>query len=290
MTKRSRKRIILSVLIIIAVILLAVWIEKDNKALELNAVTVSSADIPASFSGYRIAHVSDLHNAEMGENNADLLDLLRECEPDMIAITGDIIDSRRTNTGVALDFVREAVKIAPCYYTNGNHESRVWNEYKAFEAELREIGVNVLRNETVELEANGEKITLLGLDDPSFATYDERNVGDPNMLTSLITTALSGNDYYVVLMAHRPEFFEVYESCGVDLVLSGHAHGGQIRLPFIGGLFSPGQGFFPKYTSGLYTKNETNMVVSRGIGNSRFPFRVANRPEVVLVELLSAGE
>ncbi len=286
MQKRPRKKLIWLALIIIAAIVLAVLIERDNKTLELNRITVRSADIPAAFSGYRIAHVSDLHNAEMGQDNRDLIEMLRECDPDIIAITGDIIDSRRTDMDIALDLAREAVGIAPCYYTNGNHESRVWKEYVEFEAELRDIGVNVLRNETAELEVNDEKITLLGLDDPSFATYDERNVGDPNMLTSLINTALEGNGSYVILMAHRPEFFDVYVSCDVDLVLSGHAHGGQIRLPFIGGLFSPGQGFFPKYTSGLYTENKTNMVVNRGIGNSRFPFRVANRPEVVLIELL----
>jgi len=290
MQKRRRKKIILLILLLIVTAVLAVWIEKDNRTLELNEITVSSSELPDAFSGFRIAQVSDLHNAEMGENNAALTELLLDCDPDIIAITGDIVDSRNTDFEVALDFVHEAVKIAPCYYTNGNHESRVWGEYKTFEKQLGEAGVKVLRNEYVELERAGEKITLLGIDDPSFATYDERNVGDPNMLTSVINTALEGNENFVVMLSHRPEFFDVYASCGVDLALCGHAHGGQVRLPLIGGLFSPGQGFFPEYTSGLYTKNETNMVVSRGIGNSRFPFRVANRPEVVLVELLSAGE
>ena len=284
---RKAIRRFIFVLIIAAVVICAVRIVRDNENIELNSVTICNERLPESFSGFRIAHVSDLHNAEIGENNSVLTELLIESDPDIIAITGDIVDSRNTDFEVALDFVREAVKIAPCYYTNGNHESRVWSEYKTFEKQLREAGVKVLRNEYVELTSGGEKITLLGIDDPSFATYDERNVGDPNMLTSVINTTLGDNDNFVVMLTHRPEFFDVYAACGIDLSLCGHAHGGQIRLPLIGGIYSPGQGLFPKYTTGVYSLDGCDMSVSRGIGNSRFPFRVANRPEVVIVELRS---
>ena len=124
---------------------LVIWIAWGNTALELNTYTVSSAKLPQSFDGYRIAHVSDLHNAEMGKDNEKLLTILRDADPDMIAITGDLIDSRSTNVEIALNFIREAVKIAPCYYVTGNHEARV-NEYGELKAGMETAGVTVLED------------------------------------------------------------------------------------------------------------------------------------------------
>ena len=164
---KTRKCIFAGVTILLLVLI--VWAAWGNTALELNTYTVSSKVLPDAFDGYRIAHISDLHNAELGDSNEKLLSMLREAEPDIIAITGDLIDSRNTNIEVALAFAEEAMKIAPCYYVTGNHEARV-SEYDELKAGLEAAGVVVLENERTEIELSGEAITILGVDDPSFNT------------------------------------------------------------------------------------------------------------------------
>ena len=284
MTAKKKHLIVLAV---IAAILLALtlWIAWGNKALELNTYSISGSCLPEAFDGYRIAHVSDLHNAEMGQSNERLLAMLREAEPDMIAITGDLIDSRNTDIEIALQFVREAVKIAPCYYVTGNHEARI-SEYDELKAGMEAAGVTVLEDARTEISLEGETITLIGVNDPSFQT--DYLFGDSDtVMHSKLTELHTDGDGFTVLLSHRPELFDTYADHDIDLVLSGHAHGGQFRLPFVGGLVAPNQGFFPEYDAGLYTDGNTNMIVSRGIGNSLLPFRINNRPEVILIELRS---
>lgn len=271
----------------IAVILIAltIWIVWGNTALEYNTYTIISDRLPDAFDGYRIAHISDLHNAQMGRNNENLLTMLRNSDPDMIAITGDLVDSRNTDMDIALAFVKEAVKIAPCYYVTGNNEARI-SAYGELKNGLEEVGAIVLGNMRVEIAQDSEYITVLGVDDPRFQT--DYLFGDSDAVVSASLAELrTQNDGFTVLLSHRPELFDTYVASGVDLVLSGHAHGGQFRLPFVGGLAAPGQGLFPKYDAGVYVEGNTHMVVSRGIGNSAFPFRFNNRPEVILIELQS---
>lgn len=283
--KKKKKTIALAVIAVI--VALVVWTVWGNTALQLNTYTVSSEELPSVFDGYRIAHVSDLHNAEMGDGNEKLLAMLREAEPDIIAITGDMIDSRNTNVAVALAFAVEAMLIAPCYYVTGNHEARV-SEYEELKTGLEAVGVVVLDDERMELVLFSESITLLGVDDPSF--YTDYLFGDAaTVVSSKLAELAPEENGFTVLLSHRPELFDTYVDSGMNLVLSGHAHGGQFRLPFVGGLVAPNQGFFPKYDSGIYTENDTNMLVSRGIGNSLFPFRFNNRPEVILIELGSSN-
>ena len=282
MTAKNKKKILM-ITVMAALAALIIWTVWGNTALELNTYTVNSEELPSVFDGYRIAHVSDLHNAEMGDGNEKLLAMLREAEPDIIAITGDMIDSRNTNVAVALAFAVEAMLIAPCYYVTGNHEARV-SEYDELKTGLESVGVFVLDDERMELALSGESITLLGVDDPSFST--DYLFGDAaTVVSSKLAELAAEEDGFTVLLSHRPELFDTYVDSGMNLVLSGHAHGGQFRLPFVGGLVAPNQGLFPKYDSGLYTDGDTNMIVSRGIGNSIFPFRFNNRPEVILVEL-----
>lgn len=263
--------------ILCAVLLLVLWLWWGNTALEVNKYTITSSEIPASFDGFRIAQVSDLHNAELGDGNERLLALLEEEDPDLIVITGDIVDSRNTDIEVAIDFARAAAQIAPAYYVTGNHESRIgaWEDLKAG---LTEAGVTVLENEKVSLERDRGTVTLLGIDDPTFRT------GGPGETLADLT---AGEEGFTILLSHRPELFETYVSAGMDLVFSGHAHGGQVRLPFVGGLVAPNQGFFPEYDCGLYTEGTTHMLVSRGIGNSIIPLRINNRPEIVIVDICS---
>lgn len=277
----TKKRPVL-LAVCIALILLIVWTVWGNSALEVNTYSIVSNRLPNSFSGFRIAQVSDLHNAQMGDGNEKLLAMLREAEPDIIVITGDMVDSYHTDIDIALRFAEDAMQIAPCYYVTGNHEARI-AEYSELKTGLESAGVVVLENERVELERNGEIIALIGVDDPSFQT--DYLMGDSATVMSDALNSLTGNDAYTVLLSHRPELFDTYAASGVDLVFSGHAHGGQFRLPFIGGLAAPNQGLFPKYDSGLYTQGDTNMLVSRGIGNSIIPIRFNNRPEIIVVEL-----
>ena len=265
-------------------LVLIVWTVWENTALERNTYTIRSPELPDVFDGCRIAQVSDLHNAEFGDRNQRLLEMLREAEPDMIAITGDLIDSRKTNIAVALAFAEDAVKIAPCYYVSGNHEARV-SEYQDLKTGLEAAGVTVLDDAQVRIEVSGESITVIGVNDPSFhADYLTSDAAVMDRKLSELSSEAAG---FTILLSHRPELFDTYADHNMNLVLSGHAHGGQFRLPLIGGLIAPNQGLFPKYDAGLYSDGSTNMIVSRGLGNSIIPFRFNNRPEVVLIELKS---
>jgi len=265
-------------------LVMIVWTAWGNTALERNTYTISSRELPDAFDGYRIAQVSDLHNAKFGDGNQRLLEMLREAEPDMIAITGDLIDSRKTNIAVALAFAKEAVKIASCYYVSGNHEARV-SEYQDLKTGLEEAGVTVLDDAQVKIEVSGESITVIGVNDPSF--HADYLTSDAEVMDRKLSELSSEDAGFTILLSHRPELFDTYVAHDMDLVLTGHAHGGQFRLPLIGGLIAPDQGLFPKYDAGLYSEGNTNMIVSRGLGNSIIPFRFNNRPEVVLIELKS---
>ena len=279
----KKKKFILLAVVAAVLLALVIWIAWGNTALELNTYTISSSKLPERFDGYRIAHVSDLHNVEMGEDNEKLLTMLRDAEPDMIAITGDLIDFRHTDIEFALQFIREAVKIAPCYYVTGNHEARV-NEYGELKTGMEAAGVTVLEDTQAEISIEGETITLIGVNDPSYQT--DYLFGDSKtVMNTKLEELHTENDGFTILLSHRPELFDTYAEHDMDLVLSGHAHGGQFRLPFIGGLVAPNQGLFPEYDAGIYTEDNTNMLVSRGVGNSILPFRINNRPEVVLIEL-----
>ena len=286
LTSKRKKRFFSVILpiCILFVLALSVWIIWANKALELNTYTVRSEQIPASFDGFRIAHLSDLHNAEMGKDNAKLLAILRKAEPDIIVITGDMIDCHRTDIDVVLRFAERAVEIAPCYYVSGNHESLIGEDYDRLKSGLTERNVTVLSDEKIVLERDGKTVSLIGVNDPGFSIHYLSNDCAAVMEDKLQQFGIGENDY-TILLSHRPELFDVYMEHGVDLVFTGHAHGGQFRLPFVGGLYAPNQGIFPKYDAGLYTGGDTNMFVSRGIGNSAFPLRFNNRPEVILVEL-----
>ena len=280
MTVKKKTRCVLAGIFLV----LIVWTVWGNTALERKTYTIRSPELPDVFDSYRIAQVSDLHNAEFGDRNQRLLEMLREAEPDMIAITGDLIDSRKANIAVVLAFAEEAVKIAPCYYVSGNHEARV-PEYRELKAGLEAAGVTVLDDARVEIEISGKSITIIGVNDPSFLA--DYLTSDAAVMDRKLSELSSEDASFTILLSHRPELFDTYAAHDMDLVLTGHAHGGQFRLPLIGGLIAPNQGLFPKYDDGLYSEGNTNMIVSRGLGNSIIPFRFNNRPEVVLIELKS---
>ena len=286
MTARTR-RIIVIVALVCLLLALVVWIIWSNFALELNSYSIASARLPEAFDGFRIAQVSDLHNAQMGQGNEKLLEMLRAAQPDMIAITGDLIDSRNTNIQVALDFIYEAVKIAPCYYVTGNHEARI-AEYPQMREAMEKAGVFVLDDEKIHIKKDGQFITIIGINDPIFIPGYTTELAEMLVAGQLETLHQPQEDGFTILLSHRPRLFDVYVHSDLDLVLTGHAHGGQFRLPFVGGVYVPSQGWFPEYDAGLFTEGNTNMIVHRGIGNSAFPFRINNPPEVILIELHTA--
>ena len=287
MMKTKKKFIVLAAIVAI-LILLIIWIAYGNTDLEIYKYNVKSEDIPSEFDNFRIVQISDLHNAEFGENNEKLLLMLKQADADIIAITGDMIDSRNTDVDVAISFAQKAVNIAPVYYVNGNHESRVSGEYEKLKQGLTDAGVTILENSSADITIGDETITLIGINDPTFRMDIVYDTMEQNIAHQLVNV-IPGNDNYKVLLAHRPEYFDVYAG-NVDLVLSGHAHGGQFRIPFIGGLVAPGQGFFPEYYEGSHIKENTEMIVSRGIGNSIIPFRINNKPEIIVAELTKIAE
>ena len=248
----------------------------NNEWLQITLYEYTSERIPASFDGYKIVQLSDLHDAELGENHSVLVRKVESTEPDIILITGDVIDSRRYDLEKSLRAIKQLIEIAPVYYVLGNHEVAT-NEMDHIYEQLELLGVHTLKNEHELIELNGEEIALVGVEDPL--------MGMP--MDTMIQNATRGIDSstFTILLSHRPEKFDSYVQQSLDLVFTGHAHGGQIRLPFIGGLVAPSQGWFPEYTAGLFEAGETTMVVNRGIGNSLFPLRIFNRPEIIEMTL-----
>lgn len=266
----------------VSLALCATYLLVANKAIGVNKIDIADKEIPDSFNNFRIAHISDLHNESFGKDNEKLLSEIEELTPDVIVITGDIVDSYRTDAAVAEAFVSQAVKIAPVYYVTGNHEFRT-GLAERLTASFESCGAKALCGKKLTLEKEGSAISFYGVDDPR-ASGDYLTEYEAEVIADSLEK-LDKGEGYSVLLSHRPEFFDMYSQYGFDLVLTGHAHGGQFRIPFIGGVFAPGQGFFPEYDSGAYEKDGTTMVVSRGLGNSVIPLRVNNNPELILITL-----
>ncbi|MGG0458696.1 metallophosphoesterase [Bacillus mycoides] len=278
-----KKNINRVILIISTIVGISIFSYLQNNLISISEINITSSKIPSSFKGFKILQLSDLHNKKFGENQNVLIKKVKNLNPDIIVITGDLIDSKSYDAEISLQVIREIVTEYPVYFVTGNHEQ--WSgKYNSLEKELKKYNVTVLRNEHVSIQKDGQEINLLGIDDPEFTSG---NRDEEHIVKSEIRKAKDGinSDGFKVLLSHRPEFFEEYVDEKVDLVLSGHAHGGQVRLPFIGGLVAPNQGILPKYTAGLYEKQNTSMIVSRGLGNSIIPQRVFNRPEIVVVQL-----
>lgn len=255
-----------------------------TKNLKPTKIDLHFKNLPESFEGFRIAHISDLHNDTLGKDNAKVLSILKSAKPDMIAITGDMIDSRHTDIKVATALARKMVKIAPCYYVCGNHEARMPDNYEVLMKKLTSIGVTAMKNEKVALARNNNKITIIGAEDPYVIRKDTREE-NADIMDNALTKLHVNSDSFTLLLSHKPELLSTYAKHNIDLALTGHAHGGQIRLPFVGGLFAPNQGFLPKLCSGIHKEENTTMVISRGVGNSQFPIRFLNPPEIPIITL-----
>jgi predicted MPP superfamily phosphohydrolase len=282
--KRNRKRRSPAhiVVMILAVVVLAggfAWSQQN--LIEPELIEVTAENLPDAFDGFRIAIVSDVHGKQFGEDNKVLLRAVEGLKPDLIAITGDLIE-RPEQLNMVAPLARGLADIAPTYYVTGNHE---WAQkiVPQVQAELESGGVTVLSGETVTLQRETGRIFLMGLDDPN-GRADQKTVGQ-------LADALREiqGDGFVLLLAHRNNRADDYAAAGIDLTLAGHAHGGIIRLPFTDGLIGPSREWFPTYTSGLYELEHGQMVVSRGLGNVGRTLRLFNRPHLPLVILHSAA-
>ncbi len=270
--------------IIFFVIAMTIFLMWQNNSVVVSKYEYRNSKLSINFNGFKILQISDLHNKDF---RGKLYDVIKGINPDMIVITGDLIDRRRTRVDIAVDFVRHIVNVAPIYYVSGNHE-QLSTSYDKLKEELIKLGVNVLDNEYLIYNHSGERIGIMGMADPALIYTEGNNFNDANRVYaqgSIKELCESSSTEFNILLSHRPELIDVYKDADIDLVFSGHAHGGQIRIPFIGGILSPNQGFFPKYTEGMITEDNTTMIVSRGLGNSLFPFRIFNRPELIVVEL-----
>lgn len=255
---------------------------KGNTTVGTSSYEVSSNRLPASFDGFKIAQISDLHDSLLGENHAYVVDEIRNIAPQAIFITGDLIDSNRYDLEKSLLLIKELENVAPIYYVTGNHEVAT-NDVDHIKESLRELGVRVLTDEADLIASEeGETIAIGGIEDPLGSS-----LGDEVAVEQSVAQAFKNvsGDVYKVLLSHRPEQFDTYAVNKIDVTFSGHAHGGQFRIPGLGGLVSPGQGLFPKLTSGVHEKNTSQLVISRGLGNSIMPVRIFNKPEIVAVTL-----
>lgn len=282
--KRMLSRRVLIVFLVIC-IGLSCFLVYDNFSLQVEKITIED-DEAESLQGLKIAHISDYHNRKSQLINDALFAAIDTEAPDLIFLTGDLIDKTKTDINTSLEFVRKLCEYAPVYYITGNHECNVSIENQdAFDSmlvELSDMGVNVLRQSKVTASLpNGEIINIFGIDDPYFhCSYSSEITATTDSLCSELDINV---DEYNILLAHHPEQLRVYAKYGFDLVFSGHAHGGQVRI-MNQGIIAPDQGFFPEYTGGVYTSGDTTMILSRGIGNSIAPVRVFNKSHLIFAE------
>lgn len=266
---------------VIIVLFFIVAIYQSNWTVGVTRYDVTSNKLPQSFDSFTIVQLSDLHDATFGEKFSMIVKKVRNEDPDIVVITGDLIDSNRYHLEQSLALVEELIAYYPIYYVTGNHEIAT-NEAEHIKATLRSLGVHVLSNEAMILKMNEASIAIGGIED-----LLQSPLADDVAARLFVDTAFANvpTNMYKMLLSHRPEQFQTYMDANIDVTFTGHAHGGQVRIPGIGGLVAPGQGWFPKYTAGVHEQQGRQMVISRGLGNSIIPLRLFNAPEIVVVTL-----
>lgn len=283
--KWNKKRILWLSGVLIALMLL-VLISCDFR-LKTVYYTVDSDKISAPI---RIALLTDLHSCRYGENQKNLIEAVQKQNPDIVLLGGDIFDDKVPRKNAELT-VKQLAEQYPCYYVTGNHEYWSREVGKIFDI-IKGYGVTVLSGACDSIEIKGQTINICGVDDPDVTVYLAEGVPIEEQLERADEAAkeaekAEGEEFFSILLSHRPELFETYQNYSFDLVLSGHAHGGQWRIPgLLNGLFAPDQGLFPEYAGGRYAYADGTMIVSRGLARESTPVpRIFNRPELVIVEV-----
>ena len=273
----------------------ALFLNREINSLETTRYEIKSKKIPKEFNDFKIVQVSDLHNKSFGKNNEKLLKRIHDESPDIVVITGDLVEGDKNNFNVSLSFLDELTKSYKVYHIIGNHEQKSLikkykKEYEIYFNELSKKPIINLENEKVIVSKGNSSINIFGLIIPLekypyfFKNFKDRKKGlDKGFVKNSLGKINS--DEYNMMLVHTPFFFEDYSNYGVDLVLSGHVHGGIIRLPVLGGVLSPNREFFPKYDFGSYKKDDTTMILSKGLGGSKVLIRFNCRPEIVSITL-----
>lgn len=283
-----KKKIFIIVFLILVVVLFLVRLQIDANVIQTSRFNLESSKIPKSFDGYKIVHISDLHSKEFGKDNKPLIEKITQEKPDIVVLTGDMVSANETDYTVFFSLVSELTQKYKVYFIPGNHEQALNPKEKSeIITYLEDRGVDVLDNEVAIIKSGDEEINLYGLwYSNKYYSENDEYILDEELISELIGNA--DTDSYNILLSHNPRYFLTYVQWGADLTLSGHVHGGMVRIPFVGAVFSPDEGFFPKYDAGLYTEESgKSIVVSRGLGSGSRGFRLFNRPDLVVITLHS---
>lgn len=282
--KKVIKVLLIAVIFLFLIVLIDIWISYNW--LTVSSFTVTSSKISEHF---RIVLISDLHNHEFGSSNAKLVVRIQEQSPDLVIIDGDMINGDSENDNVAVEVVRALSETAPVYYSLGNHEyDYIDAGHEELTEDLEEAGAVVLNYQSLDAEVNGNPIRLGGLYEYGFESgmqSEEENERAVSYLEEYTDT-----DRYLIMCAHRPESFypwDYADTWGIDLVLSGHLHGGQVIIPGLGGLYNSLDGFFAEYDYGQYKLGGSDMIITRGLGsNPKILPRFNNPPEIAVVDVM----
>lgn len=268
---KSKKRLVLSVIAILFVVYVLLGF---NPMLEITSYTYKNSKIPDAFQDYKIVLISDLHHENFGSNQSALISAVAEQSPDIVVMTGDIVDEDHTDLKPIEDLLKGISDLCPIYYISGNHDvsSTTVVQYSALQTLFEKYGVYDIDDSQVVLQKGDDEILLTGQEWRSIYVADYLEPADPS--------------YFNILLYHGSDCFDLISPFGYDLVLSGHTHGGLIRLPFVGGLITNTGAIFPKYAGGAYTQGVSTLISSRGLGDAALP-RFYNRPELVVITLVN---
>lgn len=276
----------------VVLLLLIIYIIYENYHLETTHYMIESKNVPKAFDGTKIVVLADLHNNQFGKDNKKLLDKIYQFNPDYILIAGDmVVSSESNNFEVPYGLLSTLAEKYPIYYGLGNHEQRLLpNEiyphpsYQNYQDRLKELGVCFLDNESISISKEGQYISITGL---SIGMDYYKKLKQPKMSGEYIENlvGIPNKKWYNILIAHNPVYFKFYSEWGANLTVSGHLHGGIIRLPKLGGFISPQYKFMPKYDAGMFKMNHSVLLVSRGLGLHTIKVRINNRPELMTLTL-----
>ncbi|MEG0308115.1 MAG: metallophosphoesterase [Clostridium sp.] len=275
-----------------AVAIVGVPLYYDNNRLTTSRYNITSTKIPSAFEGFKILQLSDLHSKSFGKENHKLINDIDKENPDIIVMTGDMVNSRDNNFDIFINLAKIIAEKYEVYFVLGNNEQKLDNDKSDFlMKKLRQIGVKILNNRKVKLTKGDNTVNLYGMwfslsyyRDMSSEYSKDIYFKEENMKNIL---GLCNDKEYNILLTHNPLYFDTYTKWGADLVIAGHVHGGLIRLPLLGGLLSPERKFFPKYSAGEYSIEGSKLILNTGLGSKIIIPRVFNRPEISVITLLS---
>ena len=265
-------------------------VTKKYPHFDLTKIEIEFQSLPSGFNNTVLVHISDLHNRQFGKAQRYLVDFISSLKPHYIFITGDMIDQHHKSISAVQELIEGIYRLAPIYYVTGNHEWQTGQKREELLSLMRKKKIHILSDTIEQIEREKDVIQIMGLDDPYKAPkqkkerFYEKKVNQ-EYIQRFKYLCDEKKELFTILLSHRPEFISLYSESKINIVFSGHAHGGAIRIPKLGGLIAPHQGLFPQYCEGITRVGDTEFIVSRGLGYSGIPFRINNRPEVIVTKL-----